>query len=1468
MLMQVPGQSRGSLGAVARLVSGTSTNDLLLRWDSAAQKRKTFVGRNELAEQVVGIDAYLRGRYFFLPDVKLDPDTLQVFMEDPQGAYLSSEPAGTRRYRPATYDDAVLDSNLGLVSLRVPARGRVLVHYHKNGNEVGSAAIGRNGLPGQTGGVRDPSKSIDFDWNVQDYLFSGQMMSDRSVDLIGAGVGTCLLLWEPGDNSPFEIDNSYAFASAPPDDVSSISYRFRARDAAASPPGDVTFRSDKPGKRFIVLLNEDLRATFANFYPFNDPDGLLYGPRRDSISGTLDFDIVVQFLTPVSDLVLEENVVPGSVLLAVNGVAETRFEVDPASGRLTMGTDVLPTDRIDVAYRTTTQGTSGGDILFAWQDRIPLSDAATLGFSAGARWNANPWTFSQEPYAKSGTLIATAGIDGKTANLSYSAQAGVAYTNPDTTGILRLFGMEGSAVRIDLSEDNAYPASAPADPSVLPFPGLTRVNRGFLYYRDYRVYDALGSAALQPIEAPAPSQTLYADGERMGPYAVLGSNGSLSAADLVMEYRLAAGEWVGSQVPVSLGTDTDLSTARAVTIRLRGIDLAGSVVISLQIGSVSEDLDGSGSLEAEASPVAPGFPFVDAAHAGVTLKVGAGPKLAGNGRQDSEDTNANGILDLEDPARIVTKSVPVPGIGWTSTAIPLSDSDRQRLLQARSIRLIVQNSAGIQAEGRIIIDAISLEGTPFWPASSAADRPSITVREVAESLLMPPNDLDPAQRLEAKYPDTYRRFHPAGERNEVLEVLWGVGTPATSAFSVKGFVASGSGGIGYQTVVAYLRSPTPGVTCVLSLLDASGPAGRGAKWTVTFPDAAWHEVKVSRKDGTVRIDGAPLGDPPQFDAAFGSLSYLNIDLPPGTGALYVDEVYCTDPADSFGAALVGSFSVQFPGVLLQAGTVPLVSNVDFSEGLSLRSAGFSTLYGIPSQSEDLSSSTRASADLLFARVSVDVTLREAAGSFASAGGHRIRIPAAGGPVTLLDAFSLTGSGGFARENALTFSGIRGLSLTLDARANADTAGSAGNGLLSQAWQAGLTLAPFAPLTVSSSLSLSQAVTGYQLVQEWYGARWAREAALVVPWEGAGTVQRVGRLSLKAGIPAAPVGIGIEAEAAAAGSDYTGSGYSQANDLSLGLSLLAKLEGEGGSGTDLSITYRRILSITTTPARGPMFAAEIAELGRVLSFQGPVLIAAPFVELLADNASAVFPAAQSAVEGSYLPSITVSLQRGFGSRLIDLLVPTSLELSFGQDLEKTADLSRTKISLKPKTVSRAVNLFGQLGAYPVLPSVRTDEYSVSVAAAVEGSPGGNAVLSTLSVEAYAALTGDRENTLTFIEALRRDQAAATSVWNDLQALLDWTVRPAGGVALPLLPPDIGKTGSFEHRESAKITVGWQDSGSYHPFTLVLGHATSVVYEGHGTLKASVGLGIDVEYLGSTGIAWRFAVNAAVEAKLTF
>jgi hypothetical protein len=1461
--LQVPSQAANSLGAFARLAAGSTMNELLLRWDATGVNSKVFLGKNELVEERIPLDSYIRGRYFFLPDSGVE--NLEVYLEDSAGTLPGSD---GKRYRKAGFDDVVVDSAKGLVGLRTARTGRVLAFYAKGAAKVGDIAIGRKGLPQESPpGQRDPvpANGVDFDWGMSPYF--GVTMSDRKISL---GLVDCLLLWEPGDNSPFEIRGTYQFAGTPPADASRISFQLAEKTPGAALPTGLLYEVDTAARQFSVLVDRDTRASFGNFYPLPDPTGLVYGPDRDSLAGKLDYEIAARFLSPVDAYILEADIVPGSVQVTVNGVAETRFEVEPASGALTFHVEIQPTDRIEVRWRKAALGLSGGDLLFTARSRVPLSEAVVLDLAAGLRWNVDPWSFSPQPYARSGTLIASAGIAGEMKDFTWSAQLGAAYTNPDTTGVLRLFGMEGHSTGADLSEDAAYPASPP-DPSIA---GLTKLNRGKLLYRDYRAYNALGSASLQSIDwLEAPPALAYGDGSRAGPYNVLGGSAeNTTGRSLVMDFDLLSGEWAGANLPIAGGGDVDLSEARALTIRLSTQDVAPSSDFQLhvQIGGVGEDLDGDLALDEEASATAAGFSFD--LPSGARLKVGAGPRLVGNGMRDSEDRNGNGILDAESPSRVVTiapASLRFTGDkAWAPVTYSFTDADRSRLRSARSARLVISSSATAASSGRLLVDSLSIEKSPFWIETSPPGSPgTVAVREVSEKLSL--HDPGSGARLEDLYPSTMDGFHPNAERQEVLEADWsGLGS---AGVSLAGYAQEGTGGIDYDAVVYYLR--TTGLTLPAALsFSLQDSSGKGVSWSISsadLPADSWSEVRVSRSAGSISIDGSAIPGAPSFDEDRGDLRWLRLDVSGSpAGTVYIDEVRCVDPRGAWGAAFIGDLAARFPGTILKAGSVPLLANASVEQHVSVATAGFSSLYGVPLGTEDLSSRTRLAADVLYARVSADILLRGSGGSFGASGGHRITVPNVAFPVTFTDAFSITPEGAFSREDAISIQPTGAFSLSVSSRADAT------EDLLSQAWLARSSLAPVAGLSIASELELTQALTGYLLVPEWYGARWARELALLAPWSGGDDKARGERLSGRIAFQpptatSSPWTVELSGRGAASGSDFSASGRSQMNDLDMALSLQYRFMQGEVSVASLGLRYARALQLTAVEPAGGRFSAETSSYAALISPQAYLLTGIPFFEIFADTSAAILPLWPGSVEtGSYSPTATLTFQRSYGSRLRDLFVPSYVELAVGQELTRTADLSQATIFIRPKVVSRAANLFGRLGSLPLVRFFRTDEYSLSMSASIEGVSPGVMSWSELAAEAYAALSGFEGEELTFIETFRREDRSYVTISSATQVLYDWSFRPPSGAPLRFLPSDIGKTGYFSHRETAELTLRHQDTGAFHPLNIVVGHGTTLVYPEHGSLKASLSIGVDVESLTAGEFAYRLAFRAGLEAKLTF
>jgi hypothetical protein len=263
-----------------------------------------------------------------------------------------------------------------------------------------------------------------------------------------------------------------------------------------------------------------------------------------------------------------------------------------------------------------------------------------------------------------------------------------------------------------------------------------------------------------------------------------------------------------------------------------------------------------------------------------------------------------------------------------------------------------------------------------------------------------------------------------------------------------------------------------------------------------------------------------------------------------------------------------------------------------------------------------------------------------------------------------------------------------------------------------------------------------------------------------------------------------------------------------------------------------------------------------------------------LELFTDNSSVILPIWQaygSAAQASYNPAFTLGVKRNYGSRLFDLFIPSSVDLSIGQMLRLASSISETDIYITAQTSSHAVNLFGRLGSIPRLLMITTDDYSINLSCSVAGNSSQDLRFAEATAVASASLLGDKNSGLTFADSFKWDQNQSTlqfSLTNAIQTYLDWSVHPDGGINVPYLSDALGKDAWIAHRESADFALNYAPGSDYHPTTLLFGHATSLVFPAHGSIKGSVNVGADTETALTGGLIWRLAVSFGIEAKLKF
>ncbi|MCK5197966.1 MAG: hypothetical protein KAR21_06430, partial [Spirochaetales bacterium] len=402
-----------------------------------------------------------------------------------------------------------------------------------------------------------------------------------------------------------------------------------------------------------IIYNGESYRDPANRYPLAmsiPTDVIIYEPDRQLEGAPPDKELLFQRLFPIGSYYLGDNVLDGSVTVSINGFSEYRYTFDPDSGTVNFMFPVPVDAQIEITYRTMAAAGLSGDLLMGLGSRFNFSDKFFLETGAGLRWNVLDSEYTEKAEEATGSILGTAGLSYTGDNLDFRLDAGISVHSPNTTGILRLAGMNKNGFSVPVTANLLYPSSPPE--SDVPGP-LLKTDRGGLIYKDYHYYDSSGAGTLQKYDwpdIPDNQKWDYDTGNRIGPYIANAGSGDVA----VFDYDLAANEWVGGRILITLGSKPlDLSSVQSISLQWMDIDATGSTKIYIRVGKLSEDLDGDLLLDAEATAYDNGFTYNDEQSAPKRIGVKADGS-GGNNQIDTEVLNGNSILDGEGSDLILT----------------------------------------------------------------------------------------------------------------------------------------------------------------------------------------------------------------------------------------------------------------------------------------------------------------------------------------------------------------------------------------------------------------------------------------------------------------------------------------------------------------------------------------------------------------------------------------------------------------------------------------------------------------------------------------------------------------------------------------------------------------------------------------------------------------------------------------------
>lgn len=1476
----IPAASRDSLGAYALMSTESTTHQAAVRYDPARSEEVSYRGGNLIEEERFEVTAFMRGRFFVLPDPNVE--NLEVYLQDDSGIY---DDGGGRSYRRLDSSEMVVSSSEGLVFLKEPAGGDVAVHYlaGPSNEPVGTAGIGIGALCGTDGSFLDLSAlEVDFDFTVADYLGIDLGTLQRTI-----GGKTALLLFSPGQWSPFEIHGVYGSGGLGTVDPEGLSARLTDRNGSEGPVLPIAQFQDSDTLRIspegFGLREHEARYPLLTYSTEFSDAQYIYGPVAAGSTESIGKELLLEKLTPVSSYNIGSNALEGSVEVLRNGVPTGNFTFNPDTGEINFFIPPASGERIDIRYRSQTSKAVGGDIYAVTANTFQLSEKWSADLNAGLRWNADPNAFITEQGEADGSILTSGRISYSSENFSFSLEGGVDVSSPNTTGRLRLFGMDDTAFPVSLNVENLYPG---APVSVSQYTGtsfdLHHSNRGALYYRDYFDYSFAQGYQLRHYSWDPPDDQIYtydqAGGDnRIGPY--LAATGSETEGNaMVLEYELEDGEWAAGTIPIASGGGAvDLSHARAITMLIKSIGRTGptptgDIDIHVILGRLCEDLDDDDTLDEESSPYDQGFTFnINGETAPVYPALTWAPQ---DSLVNTEDLDGNGVLDgaaaaLPEPFIDANAADGLSPSVWTRLTIPLDSSAREKLQAVTGIEIVIQEDAGVTpAQGRILVADIDLQGTPFTGTAAGSTPVDFYTRA------LDPGGSDYSELF--SYSDAELLNGDSVFDTKVLRIDWdGADTITASGFLTPADIGN------YESLSFFMKTDiNSGDTLTLRMENSAGegmavrfepPASTGWSTYTWLLDEAGDSKRITRNGSPVT--STVIGS--QDRKALG-VNKMTLEIVTGAaGSIEIDEIFLHDPILGVGAGGVTDIKYNRPGPLLSIGDTPLVSDIDFQQTVY----GRQDEYGgglTPAPAGNLAFTNQLAFSLTDARLTFDYNGSWDGNDYLPSGGYKAALPLFENLILINDDYHETSSyteTEFTRDLSLKLQKAGTVSWTLTGSLDWD-----GSDLF-RSWKseaefqnqnADQQAGPNFKTAIRSAFTTETDQVEPNEEDLWQ--RYNQATTLLYPDYTEGKVYRSTRNAMDFQYSRDRFTLGITpAITSTSHPDETPFSLTTGNTIDLNLSVQLR-DQEKNRGT-ITFSYIRSGSFRDNYSEETGFSTDLTEsLGRTRDF--PIVwTSPPFWELWAPAARDIFTDyTKDALSAAYANSADLSFTRQPGSSLADLILPKSFSASVQRALHRELDSVTDSLSIEGEYRTTALNLFGSLGRYSLLTWYRTDEISHS-----------------LTYEGAVPLTAGSDETHTITAGqllqLNLNQTSTVGMQNDwsgsfypdehgedyeFESLLFWERKKPVQWQLPMQEELKAEKQFLIHREETSLNIELKDN-DYKKVRWTGGHTSELLLPETGFARAFARIGYE-QTVTAAGIGtlrqYILAFEFGVELELRF
>ena len=374
--------------------------DIMLRYESAEYNSKTFYGKNEVIKTKIDINNWAKAQYFYIPvhADNLYGKTLRVFVKD----YSNSD------WRELPPDEFSINPREQTLALKKSFPNGAAVEYFFSPTEE--------------------SDANEFLSGVKTYFTSvgGSNLIKTNITNYKTNINgkDFLLLKEKDSFSPFEIASRYNISKNKTYDFIKLIEASSENEANGFDiyiNSSEIFTDNFEKITFIQTSAKDEEYSFNNpkqMFPFVNTDKEIYIPNTLNNKASSKFILYGNYI-PVSEFLLNENTIPGTIHVYKNKIEIFNFNYNENTNIITLEHEILPNDLIEIQ----------------WQEGKTYSDSGTIKFAGGIHWypikeldiffaGAGDWQISKQKKELSDSYKFSSGIKLAKYNITTGSEFG------------------------------------------------------------------------------------------------------------------------------------------------------------------------------------------------------------------------------------------------------------------------------------------------------------------------------------------------------------------------------------------------------------------------------------------------------------------------------------------------------------------------------------------------------------------------------------------------------------------------------------------------------------------------------------------------------------------------------------------------------------------------------------------------------------------------------------------------------------------------------------------------------------------------------------------------------------------------------------------------------------------------------------------------------------------------------------